>query len=110
MLCGINDEYLLRDSSFVFSSGKKILFRDMPSRLAKLLQNLFVSQFVSVIRATVNLPRESKLIDVDISSTLKSETRAFKTPPIPVVLVAYPSSPMARATGSELVILIAFKD
>ena len=73
--------------------AKKILLRDMPSRLAKLLQNLLVSQFVSVIRATVNLPRESKLIDVDISSTLKSETRAFRTPPIPVVSVAYPSSP-----------------
>ena len=62
--------------------------------------NLFVSQLVSVTFATVNLPLGSSATALDISSTRKSETLAFKTPPIPIVLVAYPSRPMALATGS----------
>jgi hypothetical protein len=68
--------------------AKNIRFLDIPKRLAKLLQNLLVSQLVRVILATVNLPRESNAIGVATSSTLKSETRAFKTPPIPTDLVA----------------------
>ena len=71
-----------------FVPAKNIRFLEIPKRFDKLLQNLLVSQLVKVTLATVNRPRESKVIGVATSSTLKSETRAFRTPPMPLDLVA----------------------
>ncbi len=68
--------------------AKNIRFLEIPNRLDKLLQNLLVSQLVKVTLATVNRPRGSKARGVATSSTRKSDTRAFNTPPIPVDLVA----------------------
>ena len=71
-----------------FVPAKNILLREMPQALANLPMKRFVSQFVSVIFAAVNLPLGSSVILVDISSTLKSDTLAFRTPPIPSALTA----------------------
>ncbi len=64
--------------------AKNILFREIPHALASLPMKRLVSQFVNVIFAAVNRPRVSVLTLVEISSTLKSATLAFNTPPIPV--------------------------
>lgn len=58
--------------------AKKILFREMPHALASLLMKRFVSQLVRVMLAAVKRPRGSKLMFVEISSTLKSATRALE--------------------------------
>ncbi len=81
--------------------AKKIRLREIPQADASFETNRLVSQFVSVILAAVNLPFGSRLIFVEISSTLKSLTLAFSTPPIPSDSTAWPTKPMAEARLSS---------
>ena len=67
-----------------FVPAKKIRFREIPHALASLPMNRFVSQLVNVMLAAVKRPLGSRLILVEISSTRKSATLAFRTPPMPV--------------------------
>ena len=84
--------------------AKNMRSLEMPHAEANLEMNLLVSQFVKVTLAAVNLPLESKLILVDISSTLKSETLDFNTPPIPFESTAKPVKPieLARLSSSDM--------
>ena len=80
--------------------AKKILLREIPHAFANLPMKRFVSQFVSVMLAAVNLPLGSKLIFVEISSTLKSAILALSNPPIPDDSTAYPIKPIESANPS----------
>ena len=81
--------------------AKNIRFLEIPHALANLPMNLLVSQLVSVMLAAVKRPLGSREIFVDISSTLKSVTLDFKTPPMPSPSTAYPVRPIALARLSS---------
>ena len=76
-----------------FSPELNILFLFIPQDLARRLMYRLVSQFVIVTLATVNLPFSSKAGTLDDSSTLKSSTRAFSSPPMPSDGTAQVESP-----------------
>ena len=81
---------------------KKIRLRDIPQAEASFEMNRLVSQFVKVTFAAVNRPFGSKLIFVEISSTLKSATLAFSTPPMPSEPTPNPVKPIELARLSSV--------